>query len=776
MLFENNMELLRTSFPGVWKKIQGLKGGLDDELVRVVSNKGKASNLKAGAHYIHDQNDPGLEAAGFIQKFDIEGHTDILFYGVGMGYQVNAYLEQYTDVPFSIYEPVPEIFYAFLHCVDLAKLPLRLIEGIYIESSPHDMKMACSHITRKVRRSMLVISLPSYQQIFPQRYKAFFDQFEKELQERRTSVATTLAFEKRWTINSMKNLIHILKSPNILLEDNGAYRDKPAVLVAAGPSLEDDIDNLRMIGNNQLAYIFSVGTAINTLIRNGIHPYAACTYDPTEENRVVYQGIRNRGVKTIPLLFGSTVGYETLEEYPSPHIHALIRQDRLSAYYLKPRDGEHLETVNDAATIAVIGLQLMFKLGFNPIILVGQNLAYRNGKRYAEGSTYHTTEVGLQELAEAVMVPDVYGNEVPSSLTFIRMKKQLEHYIREHKDFTVINTSRGGAHIEGTIFRPLDEIISDQLKAPAVDVDLDFASPCSYNMEYLREQHFMMQGAYKQVRQLLKKCRADLDYIIQVKGSNDAIAINSSYEQFNQSMKLLRRNRFITTFIEPMNRMELEFLMLATPRISALRNPISKARAMETEFRPYLSGCEQDLNTLEPIYKAMNSAIEELSRLDRIRTKGLQTKLLLIDYEGVLTDGKIYYSASGKQVKAFSQRDFLAIRILREKDIGTILLCMEEDPIMQRVIDESGILAVYQGNKNESIAAIADDYKCNYMEMAGIFSDPSETAMLKNMGLSFTVSNHVHPPGGEVDYVLKAGGGEGALMEAVGLMLGINVR
>src|SRR5690606_9070724 len=133
------------------------------------------------------------------------------------------------------------------------------------------------------------------------------------LQNRKSSIATDVSFQKRWTINSIKNFPIVLKTPNVLQDfDKNVFKDKPAIIVAAGPSLNEEFANLKYIKDNGLAYIFSVGSDINALIEHGIYPDAACTYDPKERNQHVIKIIKDRNIKEIPLILGSSVGYETL--------------------------------------------------------------------------------------------------------------------------------------------------------------------------------------------------------------------------------------------------------------------------------------------------------------------------------------------------------------------------------------------------------------------------------------------------------------------------------
>lgn len=76
--------------------------------------------------------------------------------------------------------------------------------------------------------------------------------------------------------------------------DQKAFEGKPAIIVAAGPSLSEEFEHLKFIKENGLAYIFSVGSAINALIEHGIYPDAACTYDPKERNQNVIRIIKDR--------------------------------------------------------------------------------------------------------------------------------------------------------------------------------------------------------------------------------------------------------------------------------------------------------------------------------------------------------------------------------------------------------------------------------------------------------------------------------------------------
>lgn len=773
MAYLENMKVLKELFPALWERFSAMEEKLDKDLVRAVSSKKSSPNLLVRQMLLHDENNPIQEAKNMIKNQKIDDQTDILFYGIGLGYHINAFIKQYPQTPFSLYEPVPEIFYQFLCYTDLEQIPRYLLKNIYVETLPEDPLRFCSSFVKSIRNSITIIEHPAYRRVFGDKRNNFLTLFDRQMREHSVSVNTNSAFQKRWTQNSSRNFMQVLKSPNILLENHGCFKNKPAIIAAAGPSLEDELENLRVIKEKGLAYLFSVGSALNTLVKNDIFPDAACTYDPTEKNQIVCQEVLARGIQSIPLFFGSTVGHETLEKYPGPKMHMLISQDSLAAFYLKPRANIANESIHDATTIAVITLQLLYKLGFNPIILVGQNLAYREGKIYAAGSTFHPPQASKPVLDSAVFIEDVYGQKVASNHTFMRMKQQIEIYLSQFKDVQVINTTKDGAYIAGTIFQTLDELMESQLQKQVVEDNWLELEPCSYDMDYLRRQNHIMIAAQQEINQLMENCQQNLTFIGELASCGDAIRIGQSYEQFNLSMEKLRNNPFFAVFITPMNRVELEFLMQAVPGISSEREPVIKAQMMEKEFRSYLQNCEQDIKLMNPIFLDMSRSIEGFCTEYMVLAKASRIRLLLLDCDGILTDGFVYYSTSGDELRKFSYQDCNAIFRLQKKGIQTLLINPEANPLIASTAGKMGMKLVEMSiaDKEQIIAGIREEYKISYAEMACVLNDLTNLNLIKQLGLSFAVKDSAPDLQNNVDYVLTTAGGQGAIAEIAQLFL-----
>ncbi|WP_368293723.1 hypothetical protein [Dehalobacter sp. TBBPA1] len=173
--YYENMDILKASFPNAWEKVAKMEAVLDKELIKMVTAKNSLPNLKVKDKYLHNQKNPRMEALAFIDQFkNMDNYAEILFYGIGLGYQLKAFMERYPDKPFSVYEPVPEIFYQFLVQADLQEYPPHLLRNIYIEELPDDPNLFCFKLVKKIRSSILIIDLPFYKEAFPEKRQAFF--------------------------------------------------------------------------------------------------------------------------------------------------------------------------------------------------------------------------------------------------------------------------------------------------------------------------------------------------------------------------------------------------------------------------------------------------------------------------------------------------------------------------------------------------------------------------------------------------------------------------
>ncbi len=570
--------------------------------------------LDGKKQYLLSKYDPESEAKRMVDKLDEEGVRHVLFIGIGMGYHIDSYMEANPHVKISIYEPNEEILHAFLSNRSLNKLLIQQLQSIFTGTEEELLTGEIQKLLAASNNILSLVTLPKYEKMYGEQIHLLLQKVLDSVKDRHSIVATNAAFQKRWTINSIKNFPTVLKTPNILHDiDRSNFVGKPALIVAAGPSLNEEFENIRYIKENRLAYIFSVGSAINALIEQEIYPDAACTYDPQEINYRVIQRIKDDQITEIPLIFGTSVGFETLVDYPGRMLHMLISQDTIAPALLSYKDGNKLDWVNDAPSIAVVTFLLLAKLGVSDIILVGQNLAYLEHQHYAKGIDYGTDSQKIidKNLKYAFNVKDVYGNDVKTSDGFNRMRQQLEMYIAANPAVKVWNTTKSGAAIAGTEFRDLGELVTRILNERQVQQSWSNAKN-NYDVSSLSDK---LNDLQVQSSRLSVTLHDSLDIVqsIQVAiESKRTKTIELYYNQLDDKIAGMKQNSFYQIFLEPMIRVQQERLSGNVKELKYEGNASRKANIIVREFGSFLIEAVQHYELVEQLFLEMQQEIKSI--------------------------------------------------------------------------------------------------------------------------------------------------------------------
>jgi len=157
----------------------------------------------------------------------------------------------------------------------------------------------------------------------------------------------------------------------------------------------------------------------------------------------------------------------------------------------------------------------------------------------------------------------------------------------------------------------------------------------------------------------------------------------------------------------------------------------------------------------------------------QIVEKAKKIKMLLMDVDGVLTDGSILYASGRQEVKAFFVHDGLGLRMAQRAGIITALISARESEMVARRAAELQILEVHQ-RIEEKISVweeLLEKYRLQPEDVAMMGDDLSDLPLLRRAGLSIAVANAVDEVKSRVDYVTQHLGGRGAVREVVELIL-----
>ncbi|MPN34109.1 3-deoxy-D-manno-octulosonate 8-phosphate phosphatase KdsC [bioreactor metagenome] len=149
-------------------------------------------------------------------------------------------------------------------------------------------------------------------------------------------------------------------------------------------------------------------------------------------------------------------------------------------------------------------------------------------------------------------------------------------------------------------------------------------------------------------------------------------------------------------------------------------------------------------------------------------------KLLAMDVDGTLTDGKINIGVNGELFKSFDVRDGYGIKHLCENyGIITAVITARSSEIVEFRSKELGVKEIHQGifDKREKLIDLSSKYGLNPDQIAYIGDDVNDLPAISFAGMTFAPRN-AHPDvKKEVDYILNSDGGHGAVRECIDLII-----
>lgn len=158
---------------------------------------------------------------------------------------------------------------------------------------------------------------------------------------------------------------------------------------------------------------------------------------------------------------------------------------------------------------------------------------------------------------------------------------------------------------------------------------------------------------------------------------------------------------------------------------------------------------------------------------DAVIAAAKKIKLLLLDVDGVLTDGRLYYGNSGEELKAFNIQDGLGIKLLQRGNIQVGIITGRVSALLQRRADELSINPVVQGREDKLTALneLLDTLDVQMDEIAFMGDDLPDLAVIRRVGLGITPANGASTLAQQAHWQTTQSGGQGAVREAAEMIL-----
>lgn len=156
-----------------------------------------------------------------------------------------------------------------------------------------------------------------------------------------------------------------------------------------------------------------------------------------------------------------------------------------------------------------------------------------------------------------------------------------------------------------------------------------------------------------------------------------------------------------------------------------------------------------------------------------LQEKAKAIRLIVMDVDGVLTDGRIFYNADGVETEAFFVRDGLGLRMAQQAGLLTAILTGRMSGAVTHRAKELGISEIHQGvlNKLEVYEMLLQRYGLTDEAAAYVGDDLNDLPLLGRAGLSAAPADAVPEVRAKVAYVTARSGGCGAVREVIDLIL-----
>jgi len=407
---------------------------------------------------LHNLEDPIGSAVRSSEQYDMKAENASILLGFGLGYLALELAKKVeAKHPIVICEADPAIVKMALTHVDLRGVLesdyVRILVGKQIPLQDWIFRLATKFMTAKVD----VISYAPSVRLNPKAYGDLEAIAQKESLAIILNRNTTLKAGARMMENMLLNFPDVLRSAGVKQLEH-LFDGRPAVLVAAGPSLEKNVHLLHELQGR--AVIIAVDTALRLLLPLGIKPDIVTTID---FNQVNFQKFANVPIDPdISLVYHPGGYYESIRAFQGPKFTSSHVPNRIPAWlmqYVQDKGG-----LASGTTVAHMSFSLARHMGCNPIVLMGQDLAFPQNQVHAGDLSLWKIDTSDMETVE-----DIFGEPVGSMTSFKHAIYHFEKAFAETKA-TIIDATEAGAKKQGARSMRLRDVIDEYCNLSPMDI------------------------------------------------------------------------------------------------------------------------------------------------------------------------------------------------------------------------------------------------------------------------------------------------------------------
>lgn len=410
-IWNNNLKLFNSRFPDLFnileETFQITSFNLETQLPSLLIQTAKNGEVTASDNgkLLHSAYNPSREAHNSVFIPEVQEKSSIVFYGMGIGYHLveaaKLILQNSNKKKLIVVEPNLEYFLASLQLIDWTEI-FKVEKLVLAINCPAESVLPLIEDTTTINTTLQGVSDAFYFDIasFTQHNQQYFECVKtiinRNKHKNEINAATTKKFGKLWSNNCKKNAKYINQLEFINIYKN-KFMDIPFVIVAAGPTLQKNLINLKKLYDskktkNKEVIIVCVETALKILLKNKINPDFIILTDPQ------FWAYRHIASAQAP----ESVLITELSTYPSVFRFnckkiVLCASQFPNGKEIEQNAGFSTEQIGDlgsGGSVASCCWNFAVFAGAKQIYLMGLDLSFPGGQTHIKGSsaeqTWHT--------------------------------------------------------------------------------------------------------------------------------------------------------------------------------------------------------------------------------------------------------------------------------------------------------------------------------------------------------------------------------------------------
>lgn len=393
----------------------------------------------------------------WFRDLPLKEQSVLVVYGIGLGElfpPIQRWLEQDERRRVFFFEEDPHVLSRFFE-TEQASLMLAhpRVEVHWLkELSEKDAAFDKFFWSSALCQAIVAVS-PVYAQWYPERAAEFEHQILFTLDHKNGLIEEYLKHGISFFRSFYFNMLDLADSylGNRLF---GKFKNVPAIICGAGPSLEKQIPLLKSLQDK--AFIIAGGSSLNALSHAGLLPHFSCGLDPNAEQAV---RLRTNKAKGIPFFYRNRMHVDAFRLISGPRLYITGSGGYDISDYYEKELGIEDEFIDEGHNVINFLCEITTRLGCNPIIFVGLDLAFTDHKTYAPGIVENASSLP----PGAILKKDFAGNPIWTEWKWVGEALWISKFAKEHPKFTFLNCTEGGLGIKGIEQQPLAEVAQKYL-------------------------------------------------------------------------------------------------------------------------------------------------------------------------------------------------------------------------------------------------------------------------------------------------------------------------